>query len=141
MRRPESKPGYVNGICSEPVSSKIDAAIAGSRSWLGKPLSIQIDHRNGIRSDHRLENLRMLCPNCHSQTETYGAKNRKIRPLSSAGAEGLATLLSNIRSMDKRAYDWSDIQFYYDAGRSRTRSAPPSKSHRLRIREQCGKAG
>jgi hypothetical protein len=48
----------------------------GLTEWRGKPLSIQIDHRNGIRDDHRLENLRMLCPNCHSQTATFGAKNR-----------------------------------------------------------------
>jgi len=73
----------------------------GITDWLGEPLSIQIDHRNGIRNDHRLENLRMLCPNCHSQTETYGARNKNRRnspPTSpnsdfvteiSAGAQGL----------------------------------------------------
>ena len=49
----------------------------GLDKWLGGPLTIQIDHINGIREDHRLENLRMLCPNCHSQTETYGRRNRK----------------------------------------------------------------
>ncbi|MDQ2865095.1 MAG: hypothetical protein M3R51_02605 [Candidatus Eremiobacteraeota bacterium] len=40
---------------------------------------MHLDHINGVRVDHRLENLRMLCPNCHSQTETYGAKNLKYR--------------------------------------------------------------
>lgn len=51
----------------------------GLSQWRGRPLSIQIDHINGKRDDHRLENLRMLCPNCHSQTETFAAKNnRKI---------------------------------------------------------------
>lgn len=40
----------------------------------GKPLSLHLDHVNGIRSDHRLENMRFLCPNCHSQTPTYGGK-------------------------------------------------------------------
>ncbi len=49
----------------------------GLTEWLGEYLSIQIDHINGIRDDHRLENLRMLCPNCHSQTETYGRRNGK----------------------------------------------------------------
>lgn len=43
--------------------------------WLNKPLSLQLDHINGNCSDHRLENLRWLCPNCHSQTETHGSKN------------------------------------------------------------------
>ena len=49
----------------------------GLTEWRGRPLSIQIDHVNGIRDDHRLENLRMLCPNCHSQTDTFAARNRK----------------------------------------------------------------
>ena len=35
--------------------------------WLNKPLSLQLDHINGNCSDHRLENLRWLCPNCHVQ--------------------------------------------------------------------------
>jgi hypothetical protein len=51
----------------------------GLTEWRGRALSIQIDHRNGIRDDHRLENLRMLCPNCHSQTETFGARNLRFR--------------------------------------------------------------
>ena len=49
----------------------------GLTSWRGRRLSIQLDHRNGVRDDHRLENLRMLCPNCHSQTSTFGTRNRK----------------------------------------------------------------
>jgi len=49
----------------------------GISEWRDRPLSIQIDHINGIRGDHRLENLRMLCPNCHSQTETFAARNKK----------------------------------------------------------------
>lgn len=48
--------------------------------WNGKPLSLQLDHINGIYNDHRIENLRLLCPNCHSQTETFAGKN--------IGAEG-----------------------------------------------------
>lgn len=51
----------------------------GIAEWCGKPLSVQIDHINGINDDYRLENLRMLCPNCHSLTETHGHKNRKSR--------------------------------------------------------------
>jgi hypothetical protein len=45
--------------------------------WNGKPLSLQLDHINGASDDNRLENLRMLCPNCHTQTETFGSKRRK----------------------------------------------------------------
>lgn len=44
--------------------------------WNGKPLTLQLDHINGDHSDNRLENLRILCPNCHSQTSTWGMKSR-----------------------------------------------------------------
>lgn len=43
--------------------------------WRGKPISLQLDHINGISNDHRIENLRLLCPNCHSQTDTFAGKN------------------------------------------------------------------
>ena len=43
--------------------------------WNGKPLTLQLEHKNGIHNDHRLENLCFLCPNCHSQTKTFAGKN------------------------------------------------------------------
>lgn len=39
--------------------------------WGGKPLVLRLDHINGVNRDHRLENLRFLCPNCDSQTATF----------------------------------------------------------------------
>lgn len=42
----------------------------------GRPIVLQLDHINGINTDNRLENLRLLCPNCHSQTDTFTSKNR-----------------------------------------------------------------
>jgi transposase-like protein len=53
----------------------------GLSEWLGEPLTVQIDHINGVKTDYRLENLRMLCPNCHSQTETHGIRNRRLKRL------------------------------------------------------------
>ena len=47
----------------------------GITEWLGKPITLQLDHINGVNNDHRLINLRFLCPNCHSQTDTYAGKN------------------------------------------------------------------
>jgi Zn finger protein HypA/HybF involved in hydrogenase expression len=49
----------------------------GISNWNGKQLTLQLDHINGINNDHRLENLRLLCPNCHSQTPTFGGGNVK----------------------------------------------------------------
>lgn len=51
--------------------------ICGISEWQNKKISLHLDHINGNNSDHRLENLRILCPNCHSQTPTYSVKNRK----------------------------------------------------------------
>lgn len=43
--------------------------------WNGKPLSLQLHHKNGKHFDHRVENLCFLCPNCHSQTDNFAGKN------------------------------------------------------------------
>ncbi len=55
----------------------------GITHWRGRKLGIQLHHKNGDGTDNRLENLEMLCPNCHSQTDTYGGRNghrRRKRP-------------------------------------------------------------
>lgn len=57
-------------------------------SWLGNPIPLELEHINGIHSDNRLENLTLLCPNCHSLTPTYRGKNIKLK-LSSALSSAL----------------------------------------------------
>ena len=47
----------------------------GQPFWFDKPVTLQLEHRNGNSTDNRLENLELLCPLCHSQTSTYSGRN------------------------------------------------------------------
>jgi hypothetical protein len=49
----------------------------GISEWMGQSLNLQLDHINGNKTDNTLKNLRLLCPNCHSQTNTFAGKNVK----------------------------------------------------------------
>lgn len=63
---------YKEGILEEVCSN-----CGVSNEWAGNPISLHLDHINGIHDDNRIENLRILCPNCHSQTKTYAGKALK----------------------------------------------------------------
>jgi ribosomal protein S27E len=62
------KAGILKDVCAECGNEGI---------WYGKPLTLQLDHKNGDRTDNRIENLRVICPNCHSQTPTFSGRNVK----------------------------------------------------------------
>lgn len=44
--------------------------------WLGNKIPLELEHVNGINNDNRLENIQLLCPNCHALTSTYRGKNK-----------------------------------------------------------------
>lgn len=44
--------------------------------WNGKELQLQLDHIDGNNTNHNIDNLRIVCPNCHSQTDTFSGKNK-----------------------------------------------------------------
>ena len=50
--------------------------VCGITEWKGKVLTMQLDHIDGDPHNHKLNNLRMICPNCHCQTETWCGKNK-----------------------------------------------------------------
>ncbi len=81
-------PRIERGDCGEPTTlKKYLIEVHGYRcnecgnppEWMGKPLTLQLDHIDGYSDTNHPSNLRLLCPNCHTQTLTYGSKGRGNR--------------------------------------------------------------
>ena len=66
LRKRILKENILENVCSE----------CGITEHNKKPIVLQLDHINGKSKDHTLTNLRLLCPNCHSQTDTWCGKNK-----------------------------------------------------------------
>ncbi len=50
----------------------------GSTEWLGEPIPLELHHRDGDRTNNSLENIELLCPNCHAQTDNYRGSKKKV---------------------------------------------------------------
>lgn len=71
------KEGLLENVCSVCKQGGI---------WNNQPLTLQLDHIDGNGKNNSLDNLRLLCPNCHTQTKTYGSKNQpNVKPLRFCG--------------------------------------------------------
>ena len=66
-----------NRLITEGIKQNI-CENCGISTWQDKPIKMELHHIDGNRTNHLIENLMLLCPNCHSQTDTFRAKNRKI---------------------------------------------------------------
>lgn len=70
--------------------------------WLEKPINLDIHHINGDNTDNRRENLQMLCPNCHSFTDTYkGNKKTRISRINTIPEETIINAIKETVSIDK----------------------------------------
>jgi hypothetical protein len=59
---------------------KFECEECGLTEWRGHPAPLQVDHVDGDRFNNEIENLKILCANCHMQTETWGFKGARRRP-------------------------------------------------------------
>lgn len=74
-------------------------------TWNNKKISLQLEHKNGIPNDNTLENLCFLCPNCHSQTDTYAGKRFKQPPKIKKGKQGPKPWLRKVERPTKEELD------------------------------------
>lgn len=58
------------------LKQNASCSCCGLYEWLSKLITLELDYIDGNSENNKLDNLRLLCPNCHSQTSTYKAKNR-----------------------------------------------------------------
>lgn len=95
---------------------KNECEICGISEWNHKPIACQLHHKNGNNEDNNLENLQMLCPNCHSQTDSYAGKNlRTAEPKRKLSKEELSKVNghANIscRKVTRPSYEQFLIEF------------------------------
>ena len=70
----EKSPKWLRRALSVKDGNK--CSICNLDNWMGKPITLELDHEDGNHKNNKIENLRLICPNCHSQTITYKNRNK-----------------------------------------------------------------
>ena len=111
-------------------------------TWLGQPVNLELHHCDGDKSNNKLDNLQLLCPNCHSYTENYGSKNRKHKEISD---DELLTALQNSSSVRQAllSLGMSDAGVNYNRARVLMNKYDITFNHNYQEKENfcvdCGK--
>ena len=83
-------------------NKKYACSVCDISEWNGKELRLQIDHIDGNSKNDTIENYRYLCPNCHTQTDTWGVKNVSEdgrKRMNEGGRKGLFSRLSTVSAV------------------------------------------
>lgn len=73
---PHPERSTIRRYLAEDRGYKCEISACGLSEWLGKPITLQVDHIDGNPADDSPSNVRLICPNCHSQTPFLGNGNK-----------------------------------------------------------------
>lgn len=65
-------------LIREGIKTNVCESCGLNGTWNNKPIVLELDHKDGNSKNHKLKNLQLLCPNCHSQTDTYKGRNKGL---------------------------------------------------------------
>jgi len=91
--------GYVKNVLLVKGIKEYKCEGCGITEWNGKEITMELDHINGNNRDNRLKNLRFLCPNCHSQTDTWRGRNKVSQGKTKVSDEILLAALNETSSI------------------------------------------
>lgn len=92
--------------------TKYECAICKVDEWNGSKISLQVDHIDGNNKNNKADNVRWLCPNCHSQTPTWGARNASEKGRAAIRAGGMKGNLATKRN-NKSCLSITEIEQYF----------------------------
>ena len=81
----------------------------GLTEWLEQPIKLELHHLNGDNTDNRIENLQLMCPNCHTYTDNYGGKNQRLNKKEDLKKEKQKQKQIDIEYLQELLNEYSDI--------------------------------